>query len=448
MSCTAEAGKLDCTRGEKELVCPALGSVMVTPRNRGSMINGNIVAQFGESVDLDADAEDAKRPVYLVWAGTNDVLWSTTHASGRGWPQLREASIPNGVRELSDECFRFCNCLYHVSFGSSSSLERIGVSCFTFTNVCEVSIPDSVRELCDRCFECHHLCRVAFGSSSSLERIGIRCFKHTNIRELSIPDSVRELCDQCFWKCKNLCSVTFGSSSSLERIGIKCFAFSRLVDFEIPRSVTAIGGGAFGECPMSDGIMIRDGCCFSAFAGLVFANDCQSCCCSYGALKCVTIPDSVRELCDYCFSECWGLSLVTFSPSSSLERIGVSCFEDTEITELSIPDSVRELCDRCCNGCPELERLTFSPSSCLERIGARCFGGCKINELRIPDSVRELGDECFKECSWLSDVIFSPSSSLERIGFQAFDLTDFSLTIKFSRIRSILYENSATLSFQ
>ena len=115
---------------------------------------------------------------------------------------------------------------------------------------------------------------------------------------------------------------------------------------------------------------------------------------------------------------------------------------------MSIPDSVRELCDRCCNGCPELERLTFSPSSCLERIGARCFGGCKINELRIPDSVRELGDECFKECSWLSDVIFSPSSSLERIGFQAFDLTDFSLTIKFSRIRSILYENSATPSFQ
>ena len=36
-----------------------------------------------------------------------------------------------------------------MNFGSSSSLERIGVSCFVYSGVEGVSIPDGVRELCD-----------------------------------------------------------------------------------------------------------------------------------------------------------------------------------------------------------------------------------------------------------------------------------------------------------
>ena len=119
-----------------------------------------------------------------------------------------------------------------------------------------------------------------------------------------------------------------------------------------------------------------------------------------------------------------------FSSSSSLERIDVSCFESTKIEEVSIPDSVRELCDRCFAGCSNLRRVRFGSSSSLERIGVEAFGSvrhekfgmlkCAIVEIRIPDSVRELCDRCFYECSCLSRVTFGPSSSLERIGFHAF----------------------------
>ena len=38
---------------------------------------------------------------------------------------------------------------------------------------------------------------------------------------------------------------------------------------------------------------------------------------------------------------------MTFGPFSSLERIGVSCFELTEVEEFAVPDCVRELCDSC-----------------------------------------------------------------------------------------------------
>ena len=86
-----------------------------------------------------------------------------------------------------------------MNFGSSSSLELIGVSCFESSGVEEVSIPDSVRELCDRCFyECKSLRRVNFGSSSSLERIGLSCFERSGVEKVSIPDSVRVLYHGCF----------------------------------------------------------------------------------------------------------------------------------------------------------------------------------------------------------------------------------------------------------
>ena len=81
-----------------------------------------------------------------------------------------------------------------MNFGSSSSLKRIGVSCFRYSGVKEVSIPNGVCELRDRCFcECRSHRRMNLGSCSSLKRIGVECFKNSGVEELSIPDGFREL---------------------------------------------------------------------------------------------------------------------------------------------------------------------------------------------------------------------------------------------------------------
>ena len=86
----------------------------------------------------------------------------------------------------------------------------------------DIIIPGDIRELCEGCFKgCRSLRRVTFGLSSSLERIGVDCFQETGVEEVSVPNSVRELCDGCFQGCSNLWLVTFGPSSSLERIGFQ-----------------------------------------------------------------------------------------------------------------------------------------------------------------------------------------------------------------------------------
>ena len=65
---------------------------------------------------------------------------------------------------------------------SESCIVRISVSCSEGTRVKELCIPDSVRELCDRCFKgCRSLLAVTLGSSSHLERIGVKCFTGSNL---------------------------------------------------------------------------------------------------------------------------------------------------------------------------------------------------------------------------------------------------------------------------
>ena len=53
---------------------------------------------------------------------------------------------------------------------------------------------------------------------------------------------------------------------------------------------------------------------------------------------------------------------MNFGPSSSLERIGVYCFESSGIEEVSCPDSVRELCHGCFNGvsCRQVKFVSLS----------------------------------------------------------------------------------------
>ena len=242
----------------------AFGSVQGYPQARHADMATSPMELLSDSSGLKLEIEgmllqhdrvkEAQRctstPLYVVYAqqANTGLCWSST-LLGRAPHGLCAVSIPNNVRELCDRCFHGCRCLRLVTFGSSSSLERIGAACFEGSRVEEVSIPNSVRELCDGCFQgCESLHRVTFGSSSSLERIGAYCFVRTKLEEVRIPDSVRELCDGCFQRCTSLCRVTFGSSSSLERIGVSCCEGAGVEEISIPDSVRELCNGCFQRC--------------------------------------------------------------------------------------------------------------------------------------------------------------------------------------------------------
>ena len=129
-----------------------------------------------------------------------------------------------------------------MTFGPSSSLERIGADCFYRCGLVRFEIPASVRVIGGGAFgECALTGGIAGGivcrdgcSFRALEGLVLSddfriCFSsYGELSSVCVPDCVRELCDGCFKGCWRLRRVTFGPSLSLERIGFDA----------LPRSVT------------------------------------------------------------------------------------------------------------------------------------------------------------------------------------------------------------------
>ena len=130
--------------------------------------------------------------------------------------KVRCISVPNSVREISNDCFAEWEHLSQVSFDMNSQLECIGEIAFYKTALAEISIPDSVKKIGDLCFsDCTDLTLVTFGHSSKLECIGEETFGLTALTEITIPDSVNSIGARCFYSCKNLKKVSFGTASQL-----------------------------------------------------------------------------------------------------------------------------------------------------------------------------------------------------------------------------------------
>ena len=111
--------------------------------------------------------------------------------------KLRDVVVPDSVEELCDRCFSWCKSLSRCSFGQSSSLKRIGIAAFAFSDLREIHIPQSVEELCNKCFFfCMGLERITFDESSSLMLVDPDAFRGTALREIRIPPSVQGLVRQ------------------------------------------------------------------------------------------------------------------------------------------------------------------------------------------------------------------------------------------------------------
>ena len=140
---TLEDGALGLVRGWHEVKSAVIASTTVECLTDSSDTTLDITGIFSSDIDVQHKQQVTGTPKYVVYVSKVDSLRRVSTPSS-----LIEISIPDSVRELCDGCFKRCKSLRRVTFGPSSSLERIGVSCFRESGVEEVSVPDSVRELC------------------------------------------------------------------------------------------------------------------------------------------------------------------------------------------------------------------------------------------------------------------------------------------------------------
>lgn len=184
-------------------------------------------------------------------------------------------------------------------------------------------------------------------------------------------------------------------------------------------------------------------------------------------MKTLTLPDTLKEIGPYCFSNCPNLTTLTIP--DSLEKIGFRAFEDcTSLATINFPDCLVKTGSFTFDDTPWLTAqrqnnpLVIVNGAVID--GRTCKGDVEIpsnvkyvasgafsrNEditsCVIPSGVSEITDDMFFYCSNLTSVELKGCTSLGIMTFAACNkLTDIKLSGKLTKIDGYAFdENTAT----
>ena len=172
--------------------------------------------------------------------------------------------IPEGVTEISAQCFADCKDLGKISF--PPTLKMIYAAAFSGSGIGEVVFPEGLEGVADLAFfrvknlrrailpnSCQHLGTGIFSEIDSLREIrfpeGISSLPlevlagSSKIEKVQISESVEDISQNAFYGCENLRSIDL--PSRLKRIGVQAFWGCSLDSIVLPATLERIGGAAF-----------------------------------------------------------------------------------------------------------------------------------------------------------------------------------------------------------
>lgn len=191
------------------------------------------------------------------------------------------------------------------------------------------------------------------------------------LTSVTIPKTVKYIGEQAFFQCSMMTSVAL--PDNLKTIGKEAFyGCSGLTSISVPKAVTSISEGAFWTCGNLSTIMVDEGngvydsrnSCNAIIetATNTLISGCMN----------TVIPDDVTAIGNYAFTNCTGL------------------------TSISFPKGLRS-------------------------IGKYSFCFCEgLTSIVIPDNVTTIGNSAFRECYGLKSYVLG--SGIQRIDNGAFDV--------------------------
>jgi hypothetical protein len=266
-----------------------------------------------------------------------------------------------------------------------------------------VTIPNSVTSIgMNAFFYCDSLTSVTFGNS--VAGIGDGAFQNcTSLSSVTLPDSLTSIGNAAFDRCYGLTSVTLGNSVSNigEQAFYECYVLESVT---IPSSVTSIGQDAFSYCPGLTNIVVNAANPSYASADGVLFNKTMTTLiqCPAGLAGSYAIPDSVTNIGNDAFYDCYLLTNVTMG--NSVNSIGDSAFAlSYGLTSMTLPDSVTSIGNDAFDQCSGLTNVTIGNS--VANIGTHAFVQCySLTSMTIPNSVTSIGDHAFSYCRHLTNI--------------------------------------------
>ena len=358
---------------------------------------------------------DVVIPSTVTYNGKQYTVTSIGSKAFSGCTRLKKVTIPNSVTSIGNEAFYYCIDLTTVTV--PNSVTSIGSGAFTYCSyLTEVTIPNSVTNIGDNAFsECRGLKAVTIGNS--VTAIGGWAFSYCtglttvvwNARSSQIPLSEFGNPMPPFSNCDRLTDFVFGEE--VEHIpAYLCYNLTSLKNLVIGNSVTTIGNSAFSDCTGLTTVTwnarnVQD---FQSTGGRPFSN-CKN-------LTEFVFGEEVEHIPDYL---CYKLTtLKNLVIGNSVTSIGEWAFHRcTSLTEVTIPNSVTTIGGLAFYSCTGLQKVTIGNS--VKSIGDKAFYFCNgLTEVSIPNSVTSIGSGTFEDCTGLKTVTIG--NSVKSIGSWAF----------------------------
>lgn len=283
------------------------------------------------------------------------------------WSEYRNAVtrlvIGAGITQVAESAFSGFSILESVEL--PDTLTQIKGQAFQQCVKLEtVDLPDSVTGLGKNVFyQCSSLHTVRL--SENLKWIPDSTFTETALTHVDLPDGITVIGNYAFAGCKDLKTVTF--PDGLQQIRYAGFQNSGLTELNLPAN-TALEYYCFANCDNLESLVIPDGMTSLARSGFAWCDNLSS----------VTLPDSMQFLGMYCFEGC--KSLKTIEIPDGVKMIQDFCFAYSGLVELDIPESVTEIRERAFKNCYALDRIKIPATS--KRIFEDAFEGCYNLEIQ------------------------------------------------------------------
>ena len=339
--------------------------------------------------------------------------------------------------------------VYHGIRYSINEREQTAAAILLENKIDKIFIPRSVnyelKEYYVTCiskgaFDNSHIISVKFAKDSKLQIIEEDAFSKTLIKKIKIPSEVKIIGKGAFFRCEELQRITFSEDSQLQTIEDYAFKNTSIKSIAIPSKVTDLKDNWSVEMKYLQKIIVSQsnpryssvGDVMIIGKSLIESNKYDllvSCLCN---VKYVTIPDSVKRIENYAFSDtsieaitipsgievfgkcafqyCFFLTKIEFEKNSKLQIIEKDAFQSSKIKSITIPSEVRKIGKRAFFCCGLLTKIEFEKNSKLQEIEESAFCGSSIESIEIPSGVIDIKENAFLDLEKLKKISFDPSN--------------------------------------
>ena len=151
--------------------------------------------------------------------------------------------------------------------------------------------------------------------------IGDKAFQYFNhLSVIELPDTIKTIGNNAFIGCVNLQELVV--PESVEQIGNSAFEnCTNITSITIPKNVKTIGDCAFANCTLLKNITVDStNENFSSKNGLLLDKSNESLLQVPSGLESISIPDNIKKIGEFAFSECNNLKSISIP--ESVEEIG------------------------------------------------------------------------------------------------------------------------------